>query len=49
MPNQYVVESEALRAVLEYLGTRPFSEVRHLVEALERSRVANVVGETKDE
>ncbi len=45
MPEQFLVDGAALRAVLEYLGKRPFAEVRLLVEALEQSRAATVAEE----
>ena len=38
MEQKFLVDAALLQAVLEYLATRPFREVRRLIEALELSQ-----------
>lgn len=37
---QFLVDAALLQATLEYLASRPFREVRRLIEALEQSQPA---------
>ncbi len=40
MEQKFLVDAALLQATLEYLSTRPFREVRRLIEALEQAQPA---------